>query len=100
MWGYVTESGDDGEVGLYVGVKVGSRDFRNFSKYIKGGINVRIYENVGWVVNIGVGAESCIGVDGKLYMSNFKYVWRMTEVYIKVLAEVLVLGLLEELVFK
>ena len=36
------ESGDDGEFGLEVVNEVGSRDSNSDSKYVKGGVNVRI----------------------------------------------------------
>ena len=45
-----------------------SRDVRSVGKDIKYGFNVRIYDFVGWGVDIGVGVKFCIRVNVGLKM--------------------------------
>ena len=57
------ESGNVGWIGLEFGGGISSRYVRSVGKYVKGGVNVTIDDNVGWGVNRGVVDWFCSGVD-------------------------------------
>ena len=84
------ESGDDGEVGLEVVSEVSYRDGISVGKYIKVGVNMIIDNSVGWGANRGVG--------GEVKISEVGYLWRSMGLWIDVLAEVFMIGLIEALV--
>ena len=84
------ERGNDGEVGLEVESEVSYRDNISNGKYIKVGFNMIIDNSVGWGANWGVG--------GEVHISEVGYLWSSMELWIDVLAEVFVIGLIEALV--